>query len=79
MSIDVIREDIRAIQAYAVPVLDSDVIKLDAMEVPYLLPENLHQELAEQLISAPINRYPNPATSGLQDALRLVRIPRSRF
>ena len=71
MSIDVIREDIRAIQAYAVPVLDNDMIKLDAMEVPYLLPENLHQELAEQLISAPINRYPNPASSGLQDALRL--------
>lgn len=71
MTMDVIREDIRAMTAYAVPVLDSDVIKLDAMEVPYLLPEHLRQELAAQLIDAPINRYPNPAQSGLIDALRL--------
>lgn len=71
MSIDVIREDIRAMRAYAVPVLDKDMIKLDAMEVPYLLPEQLQQALAEQLINAKINRYPNPAASGLQDALRL--------
>lgn len=66
MSINVIRADIRAMSAYPVPVLDNDVMKLDAMEVPYLLPENLRQELAQQLANAPINRYPNPASSGLQ-------------
>lgn len=70
MSINVIRADIRAMSAYPVPVLDNDVMKLDAMEVPYLLPENLRQELAQQLANAPINRYPNPASSGLQEQLR---------
>lgn len=70
MSINVIRADIRAMSAYPVPVLDNDVLKLDAMEVPYLLPEHLRTELATQLANAPINRYPNPASSGLQAQLR---------
>lgn len=70
MSVDVIRSDIRAMTAYQVPVLDDNFIKLDAMEVPYLLPENLRQELAGLLANALINRYPNPAASGMQEALR---------
>lgn len=70
MTINVIREDIRAMSAYPVPTLDDNAIKLDAMEVPYLLPENLRQELAQQLTNAPINRYPNPAQSGLAEQLR---------
>ncbi len=66
----IIRADIRAQTAYAIADIPSDFIKLDAMEVPYQFPESLQNELAKQLAAAPINRYPNPATSGLQAQLR---------
>lgn len=66
----VIRADIQKMTAYQVADLPSDFIKLDAMEVPYQYPEHLQQALAQQLAAAPINRYPNPHTSGLQAALR---------
>lgn len=65
-----IRSDILAQSAYHVADVPDDFIKLDAMEVPYTFPEHLQQAWAEQLLAAPINRYPNPATSGLQQALR---------
>lgn len=70
MTLNVIRSDIRAMNSYTIAQLSEDMIKLDAMEVPYLLPENLRRQLAEKLIDAPINRYPNPAASGLHDSLR---------
>ena len=66
----IIRPDIQAQTAYRVADIPSDFIKLDAMELPYQFPEVLQNELAQQLASAPINRYPNPATCGVQDALR---------
>lgn len=65
-----IRPDIQALTAYKVADIPSDFIKLDAMEVPYQFPAELQEELAKQLAAAPINRYPNPATSGLQEVLR---------
>lgn len=65
-----IRSDILAQSVYHVADVPDDFIKLDAMEVPYTFPEHLQQVWAEQLLAAPINRYPNPATSGLQQALR---------
>ena len=70
MPVRFIRSDILTSQAYAVPVLPENFIKLDAMEVPYRLPETLQNELAQQLGRAEINRYPNPAASGLPEALR---------
>lgn len=70
MPLSVIRADIQKMTAYQVADLPSDFIKLDAMEVPYQYPEHLQQALAQQLAAAPINRYPNPATSGIQAALR---------
>ncbi|MDO5357145.1 MAG: histidinol-phosphate transaminase [Conchiformibius sp.] len=70
MPVRFIRPDILTSQAYAVPVLPENFIKLDAMEVPYRLPETLQNELAQQLGRAEINRYPNPAASGLPEALR---------
>lgn len=66
----VIRPDILAQNAYHVADVPADFIKLDAMEVPYSFPEEMQTELAQQLATAPINRYPNPASSGLQAALR---------
>ncbi|MDO4997415.1 MAG: histidinol-phosphate transaminase [Neisseria sp.] len=65
-----IREDIRALHAYAVADVANDVIKLDAMELPYRFDVDLANELAQELAKAPINCYPNPATCGVQQALR---------
>jgi histidinol-phosphate aminotransferase len=52
-----IREDVRAGHIYNVPDA-SGYVKLDAMENPYELPENLRQELATRLADAVLNRYP---------------------
>jgi len=54
---DVIRDDVRAMRAYAVPDA-SGLIKLDAMENPYALPEELARELGGRLSKVALNRYP---------------------
>lgn len=53
----VIRDDVRAMRAYHVPDADG-LIKLDAMENPYPLPQALAQELGERLSRVALNRYP---------------------
>lgn len=68
-----IRDDIRAMSAYQIADIPSGFIKLDAMESPSHPFEGhrvLMQELQAQLASAPIHLYPDPAKSGLQEALR---------
>lgn len=70
MLTSLIRPDILAQTAYQIADIPEDFIKLDAMEVPYTFPPELQNELAKQLAQAPINRYPNPAKSGLQNQLR---------
>ncbi len=53
-----IRNDIKALSAYHVP--DSTgLIKLDAMENPFTLPDALRKSWAEQLAQVDINRYPD--------------------
>ncbi|NNG24881.1 histidinol-phosphate transaminase [Telluria aromaticivorans] len=52
-----IRDDVRAIGSYHVPDA-SGYIKLDAMENPYELPEELRAELGQRLADAALNRYP---------------------
>ena len=54
---NVIREDVRANNAYAVPDA-AGFIKLDAMENPYELPRALREELGQRLADAVLNRYP---------------------
>jgi histidinol-phosphate aminotransferase len=54
---ELIRDDVRAMRAYAVP--DSTgLIKLDAMENPFALPVELAQQLGEHLSKVALNRYP---------------------
>ncbi len=53
-----IRKDIKALAAYHVPD-SSGMIKLDAMENPFSLPDELKGEWAETLAAAEINRYPD--------------------
>jgi histidinol-phosphate aminotransferase len=52
-----IRADVRAVNSYHVPDA-SGYIKLDSMENPYELPQQLREELAARLAQAVINRYP---------------------
>lgn len=70
---DFIRPDIRSLTAYQVADLPEGFVKLDAMESPYhpfSHTEGLLEEWAAQIKHSPIHLYPNPATSGLQEALR---------
>jgi histidinol-phosphate aminotransferase len=63
-----IREDVRAGHSYKVPDA-SGYIKLDAMENPYELPQNLRQDLAARLADAVLNRYPVPSYSTLKQKI----------
>jgi histidinol-phosphate aminotransferase len=52
------------------------MVKLDAMENPYPLPEQLRRELAEVLAHADLNRYPEPSGRKLRELLaRKMRVP----
>ena len=55
--LEVLRDDVRAMRAYAVPDA-SGLIKLDAMENPFSLPPGLARELGERLSAVALNRYP---------------------
>jgi len=55
--LDVLRDDVRAMRAYAVADA-TGLIKLDAMENPFSLPPALARELGERLSAVALNRYP---------------------
>ena len=63
-----IRQDVKSMHAYAIQ--DSrGLIKLDAMENPFRLPEALQRELGERLGRVAINRYPVQSTAEVVAAL----------
>ncbi len=64
-----IRPEVLALSAYHVADA-SGMVKLDAMENPYPLPEGLAAELGALLGAAPINRYPAADAQALKDAIR---------
>ena len=64
-----IRPEVRDIAAYHVPA-PGDLVKLDALENPYPWPESLRDQWLDELKSAAINRYPDPAASDLTAELR---------
>ncbi len=64
-----IKPELLAARAYHVPDAEG-LIKLDAMENPYLLPNELQDEILEVLTGAEINRYPDPDASNLKQSLR---------
>jgi histidinol-phosphate aminotransferase len=53
----VLRDEVRALQAYPVPASEG-LVKLDAMENPYVLPPELARRLGERLGEVALNRYP---------------------
>jgi histidinol-phosphate aminotransferase len=66
-----VRDDVRAVKAY--PVLPAtNMVKLDAMENPYRLPEPLRAEIAHAVGEAALNRYPDPDAPVLKALLRQV-------
>ena len=70
-----LRSDIKNIDAYHVPV-SKDMIKLDAMESPFGVPEDLKVELLKCIEQSEVNRYPEADPSPLKDTLRsLMDIP----
>ena len=66
---DLIRPEILAAAAYPVPDA-TGLIKLDAMENPHVLPEELRGLWAECLARQPVNRYPDPGARELKEQLR---------
>jgi histidinol-phosphate aminotransferase len=66
--LSVIRDDVRAISAYAVP--DSTgLVKLDAMENPFALPPEVARELGVRLGAVSLNRYPPADPRDFKDRL----------
>jgi histidinol-phosphate aminotransferase len=64
-----IRADVRAAKSYAVPDA-SGYIKLDAMENPYELPQELRAELGQRLADVMINRYPVASYASIKQRIR---------
>ena len=63
-----VRPEILSLKAYPVPNSEG-MVKLDAMENPYPLPEELRRELAAVLARVEINRYPTPSPQELREAI----------
>lgn len=67
----VIRAEVRELSAYHVP--DSHgYVKLDAMENPHSLPDEIRQQWLNHLHQAELNRYPDACAGGLKSRLREV-------
>ncbi|HLE67228.1 MAG TPA: histidinol-phosphate transaminase [Burkholderiales bacterium] len=66
--LELVRPEIVALNAYHVARAEG-MVKLDAMENPYRLPEPLRRQLAERLAEAEINRYPEPTGRELRELL----------
>ena len=65
---DCVRPDVQAMRAYVVQ--DSDgLVKLDAMENPFPLPDDLRTALGQRLATVALNRYPDKRIDDLRIAL----------
>jgi len=75
--LDIIRPEIRDLNAYHVA--DSgEMIKLDAMENPYHMPEDLQDEWLSLVRQAEINRYPDPSAQTLSKTLiEYMQVPKN--
>jgi histidinol-phosphate aminotransferase len=66
-----VRPEVLAMAAYHVADARG-MVKLDAMENPYRLPESLREEVAKLAAAAALNRYPDPGGAELKQRLRTV-------
>ncbi len=65
---DLVRPEILALKAYHVADAEG-MVKLDAMENPYPLPEAMRAELAKVLAATDLHRYPDPSGRKLRALL----------
>ncbi|MDO9100665.1 MAG: histidinol-phosphate transaminase [Candidatus Nitrotoga sp.] len=66
-----LRQEVLDLQAY--PVSDSTgMVKLDAMENPYSLPQSLREEISHLVADVAINRYPDADAQQLKASIRVV-------
>jgi histidinol-phosphate aminotransferase len=71
----VVRQDIQSMHAYAIQP-SAGLVKLDAMENPFRLPDALQRELGERLGRVAINRYPVGCVADVIAALsKYVELP----
>ena len=71
----VVRQDVTSMHAYAIQA-SAGLVKLDAMENPYRLPEAMQQALGERLGRVALNRYPVACAGDVIAALsRFVALP----
>ena len=68
---NLIRQELLALHAYHVP-SSQDMVKLDAMENPYGLPDVLREEIAQCVANVAINRYPDASALALKADIRRV-------
>lgn len=66
---DLIRDELRALTSYHVPE-SSGMVKLDAMENPYGLPQDMRAEIGALAAQAEFNRYPDSSGWALKERLR---------
>ena len=72
---DLIRPEILALKAYQVGDAEN-MVKLDAMENPYPLPEQMRRQLAQVLANTELNRYPEPTGKKLRELIaRKMQVP----
>jgi histidinol-phosphate aminotransferase len=64
-----VRDEVRALTAYHVAPA-AGLVKLDAMENPYRIPQALRETLATRLAEVEVNRYPDPTAARLKARLR---------
>jgi histidinol-phosphate aminotransferase len=70
-----LRPDLQAMRSYSVQ-SSAGLLKLDAMENPYTLPQDLQRELGERLAQVALNRYPAERNNELRLALaRHAKLP----
>jgi histidinol-phosphate aminotransferase len=71
----VVRQDVQSTHGYAIQP-SAGLVKLDAMENPFRLPESLQRELGQRLSQVAINRYPVQCAADVVAALsRHVGLP----
>ena len=72
---ELVRKEILALKAYRVAEAEG-MVKLDAMENPYALPDAMRRELGKRLAEVELNRYPEPTGRKLREALaRCMHVP----
>jgi histidinol-phosphate aminotransferase len=72
---ELVRKEILALKAYHVAEAEG-LVKLDAMENPYTLPDAMRRELGKRLAEVELNRYPEPTGRKVREALaRRMQVP----